>query len=479
MLRRKRQTKPAVPSEAAIRQATATFELFAAKTCLMLISFRVRNFRTFREKVEWSLIASADKTREEDNVVELPGFGLRLLKSAVVYGANASGKSKLVEALDYMKELVFGSSEGGQVGKPTGVEPFKLNPETIQSPSEFEIQFIHGNELYRYGFEVSAMQIEAEWLFLRTEKRMRHKSEMELFYRTGQDIVFNSRQFGGIVNELVKSAAIRENALLLSVAAQFNQPRAKAILEWYIHVVTILKDLDDAVEKALSFLLLRQPAFKQSLLNFLSNADLDVEDVLESEQPKFSFQQEKEPIPLGARLRQWSSQEHASVKILHRAYTNARELAKPIELSLLQDESTGTQRMVALAGPVLDTIEYGRILIIDELDARLHPNLVAKIVQLFNSKTTNPNNAQLLFNTHDTNLLTSGNFRRDQIWFTEKNRYGEATLYSLADFKTDTVRKGDNLEANYVRGKYGAVPYLGNFNALPKSDTAAETEPAQ
>ncbi|AMJ66506.1 hypothetical protein AXW84_14505 [Hymenobacter sp. PAMC 26628] len=118
-------------------------------------------------------------------------------------------------------------------------------------------------------------------------------------------------------------------------------------------------------------------------------------------------------------------------------------------------------------------------MVVDEMDARLHPNLISKIVQLFNSKTTNPNNAQLLFNTHDTNLLASGNFRRDQIWFTEKNRYGEATLYSLADFKTDVVKKDDDFEANYVRGKYGAVPYLGNFNALPKSDVASEAEPAQ
>ena len=113
------------------------------------------------------------------------------------------------------------------------------------------------------------------------------------------------------------------------------------------------------------------------------------------------------------------------------------------------------------------------VLVVDELDARLHPNLVSKIVHLFNSKAGNPNNAQLLFNTHDTNLLASGNFRRDQIWFTEKNRYGEASLYSLADFKTDQVRKDDNFEANYVRGKYGAVPYLGDFNALPTATPEA------
>jgi len=145
---------------------------------------------------------------------------------------------------------------------------------------------------------------------------------------------------------------------------------------------------------------------------------------------------------------------------------------------MLRDESIGTQKLFALAGPILSTITRGYVLLVDELDARLHPNLSAKIVQLFNSKPTNPNNAQLLFNTHDTNLLTSGNFRRDQIWFTEKNRYGEATLYSLADFKTDQVRKDEDFEANYIRGKYGAVPYLGDFNALPQAAPATDDAPA-
>ena len=442
----------------------------------MLISFSVRNFRAFREKVEWSLIAFADKTREEDNVVELPGFGLRLLKSAVVYGANASGKSKLVEAMEYMQGFVRGSSDG-QIGKPTGVKPFRLNPASAKDTSEFEIQFVLQNELYRYGFEVSAKRIEAEWLYVRAAKALRNKPEVELFYRTKQDIVHNSKQFGGIINDLVKNAAVRENALLLSVAAQFNHVRAVAIIEWFESVV-VLTGSDEAWERAFTFVLLPFLGNRKNILNFLGDADLDIEDIQEGE-PELRRRSDEELNEYGTRVRNWSKYHYEGVTTMHKAYSDAREPVSPVELSLLSDESTGTKKMLELAGPVLSVLDQGWILIVDELDARLHPNLVAKIVQLFNSKTTNPNNAQLLFNTHDTNLLTSGNFRRDQIWFTEKNRYGEATLYSLADFKTDTVRKGDNLEANYVRGKYGAVPYLGNFNALPKSDTTAETEAAQ
>lgn len=439
----------------------------------MLISFSVRNFRTFRERAEWSLVASADKTREDENVIDVPAFGLRLLKSAVVYGANASGKSKLVEAMEYMKNFVRDSSTSGQTGKPTGVEPFRLNPTAAAAASEFEIQFIREEVLYRYGFELTATRVEAEWLFMRAARRVRNAPETELFYRSGQDITFHAKQFGGIVGELVKNTAVRENALLLSVAAQFNQPRAVAVLEWFRRVV-FLGVKNDFFEKAVTLVSLRSETLKPAILRFLENADLDLTDVLEGKQPALPSGQNRLPAKTKAQFLDWMQQEQTSVKTVHRAYTDAHEPADLVEFSLLQDESTGTQKMLFLAGPVLDALAAGFILVADELDARLHPNLVCKIVHLFNSKTTNPRNAQLLFNTHDTNLLASGNFRRDQIWFTEKNRYGEATLYSLADFKTDQVRKDDDFEANYVRGKYGAVPYLGNFTALP----AAAPQPA-
>jgi hypothetical protein len=127
------------------------------------------------------------------------------------------------------------------------------------------------------------------------------------------------------------------------------------------------------------------------------------------------------------------------------------------------EESSGTKKFFALTGPVLDSIENGYVLVIDELDSKLHPNLVCKIVSLFNSKELNPKNAQLIFNTHDTNLLSSGLFRRDQIWFAEKDKYGASKLFSLADFKSE-VRKTENFEDNYIRGKYGAVPFLGEFD---------------
>jgi len=135
------------------------------------------------------------------------------------------------------------------------------------------------------------------------------------------------------------------------------------------------------------------------------------------------------------------------------------------------DESSGTKKFFAISGPLLDVLENGYTLVVDELDSKLHPNLVGKIVSLFNSKEFNPNNAQLIFNTHNTNLLSAELFRRDQIWFIEKNKYAEAKLYSLADFKSDNVRKTEAFEDNYIRGKYGSIPYLGFFD----SDLLKET----
>src|SRR5690606_3618833 len=150
----------------------------------------------------------------------------------------------------------------------------------------------------------------------------------------------------------------------------------------------------------------------------------------------------------------------------HKKYNADLKAVGNISFSLDDDESSGTRKFFALTGPILDVIENGYTLVVDELDSKLHPNLVCKIVSLFNSKEINKKNAQLNFNTKHTNLISTSLFRRDQIWFTNKNKYGEAKLYSLADFKSDEVRKTEPFEDNYIRGKYGAVPFLGFFDNL-------------
>jgi hypothetical protein len=157
-------------------------------------------------------------------------------------------------------------------------------------------------------------------------------------------------------------------------------------------------------------------------------------------------------------------------------YDKNKNKVEDTNFSMNTDESKGTQKFFYLTGPIIDALENGGIIIADELDSKIHPNLVCKIVSLFNSETINNKNAQLIFNTHDTNLLSSGLFRKDQIWFTEKDKFGEAKLYSLADFKSDTVRKNEAFEDNYIRGKYGAVPFLGFFDNLVYKNSLPQDE---
>ena len=170
------------------------------------------------------------------------------------------------------------------------------------------------------------------------------------------------------------------------------------------------------------------------------------------------------------KIREDGAEYFLDVLTTHRKYDANKNHVGEIQFSLDKEESSGTKNFFAITGPILDSLENGHVLVVDELDSKLHPNLVCKIVSLFNSTKLNPKNAQLIFNTHDTNLLNAGLFRRDQIWFTEKDKYGASKLFSLADFKSD-VRKTDKFEENYIKGKYGAVPVLGNFDNLMNPQT--------
>lgn len=431
----------------------------------MLIKFSIKNFKTFREKAELSLVATNyDKNREADNISDNPDFGLKVLKSAVIYGANASGKSKLMDAFVFMRNFVLSSSKESQKGDPIYVEPFKLNTVSENEPTEFEVIFIHDSEQFRYGFEVNNKEVISEWLFHKPNTK-----EVELFYREDQEFKIHPKNFpkGKL---LVKEKFVRENALMLSAAAQWNDDKAGKVLEWF-HSLKIISGLSEDGYAGFTISQTTDPLYKQKQLEFLQKADLDIHDItIKNEKIDLSHL----PNDVPNKIREMIEQKHreqngelfADVLTAHKKYDADKKYVGDVNLSMEEDESSGTRKFFFLSGPILDVINNGYILVVDELDSKLHPNLVCKIVEIFNSKELNPKNAQLIFNTHDTNLLSSGTFRRDQIWFTEKNRYGEASLYSLADFKSNEVRKEDNFEKNYVQGKYGAIPFLGDFKQL-------------
>jgi AAA15 family ATPase/GTPase len=440
----------------------------------MLIQFSVKNFRTFKEKVTLSLIASNyDKdTRELDNVYSDNLFNIRILKSAVVYGANASGKSKLIEALSFMKRFVITSSKGSQKGDEIEIEPFKLNIETESAPSEFEVIFTSKDVLYRYGFEVDKEQVVSEWLYYRGKTK-----EIELFYRDYQDFETHARNFAK-GNTVIKQGLIRNNVLLISVAAQFNDEMSINVIDWFKNL-KIISGLSEYGYQEFTMKKTDDPMHKNKILDLLQGADLGIQDI---KLEKLGLNELPNDMPKELRdriikeIKEKDKQLIWDVLTLHKKYDDSKKLIGNVNFSLDDDESSGTKKFFALTGPILDVIENGYTLIVDELDSKLHPNLVCKIVSIFNSKDGNKENAQLVFNTHDTNLLSSGLFRRDQIWFTEKNKYGEAKLYSLADFKSDEVRKTEPFEENYIRGKYGAIPFLDSFDDLIKTLPQHENE---
>ena len=407
----------------------------------MLLQFSIKNFKTFKNKATLSLIASNyDKdTREDENIYTEDKFGFRLLKSAVVYGANASGKSKLIEALAFMRSFVFNSSKESQKGEAINIQPFRLSEETENEPSEFEVIFLFKNILFRYGFEVTQQKIVSEWLYYKPKTK-----EIELFYRDGNNFDTHERNFtrGGMI---AREGFVRDNALLVSVAAQFNEEIAITVLDWFKSLKTF-SGLNESGYQGFTMRKTEDPTHKSKILELLKAADLGIQDI--------KIQQLDVDI------------EFFDVLTAHKKYDSNMKAIDNVSLSLDDEESSGTVKFFALSGPILDVIENGYTLVIDELDSQLHPNLVCKIVSLFNSKEFNKKNAQLIFNTHDTNLLSSGLFRRDQIWFTNKDKYGEAKLYSLADFKSDEVRKNEPYEDNYIKGKYGAIPFLGFFDSL-------------
>lgn len=432
----------------------------------MLIKFSLRNYKTFREKVELSLVASNyDKNTLPDTLIEVPNFNQRLLKSAVIYGANASGKSKLIEALSDFGLFIRNSSKESTAGESIPVEPFWLSTATTNEPTEFEILFIYQEILYRYGFEASPGRVEAEWLFYRNPKEIRKAKETQVFYRDDAGIEASRSFKVGIIKEAIKSNQIRENVLLLSFAAQYNNEHARHVVEWFstLRGVSGLR-LSEAYTARRS----QDPDFKKRVLTLLQAADLSIHDFAVDE-----ISSDELPADLPESLRENLKQQLkerkavlANISTLHRQYDERRLSVDQVLFSMRLDESAGTQKFFALTGPLLDVLDNGYLLFVDELDSGLHPNLVAKLVELFHSPILNPHNAQLIFNTHDTNLLESGHFRRDQIWFTSKDRYGAVTLYSLAQFKVNTVSKSDNYEAKYVAGRYGGIPYLGDFDVL-------------
>ncbi len=433
----------------------------------MLLQFSAKNYACFKDKIVFSLIASnADKRSLEDsNVFELPKFSLRLLKSAAIYGANASGKSKLFDAVEFMRKFVLNSAKESHIKDPVPYNPFRLHTDTESAPIELEVVFVYQGALYRYGFESTNRVIVGEWLFRRTKTK-----EVALFNRDYQKIDFHKTAFK--VKDLVENERIRPNALMLSVAANWNNPVAVQVFEWFASV-NLLDAKDENQFQGFSLSEVEQ-GNKQDIITFLRAGGIHIADIKITKT-------KAQDIPVPDFLRNMLGEDEmlvTDILFAYKKYGQRKRMNEQISLfgtlkdsssdaisyeneflSLMNDESSGTKQLFALAGPILDTLRTGKILFIDELESKLHPKLTKMIVSLFNSKESNPLAGQLIFNTHNTNLLDLSLLRRDQIWLVEKNKFGASSLYSLSDIKG--IRHNEpSIRKKYMVGKYGGTPAI-------------------
>lgn len=394
----------------------------------MFLEFCVSNYLSIKEEQKISFVGSSlrENLPEPNEPMPLTDMGLQLVRSAVVYGANASGKTNVLRALAFYKRFVVGSFKDGQAGEAIDVESFRLNVRTADAPTLMEATFVQGDGIYRYGFEVDGRRVHKEWLYRRT--RRKRAKEVEVFYREEGEVSVHARQ--RLMQELVDKHMVRDNALLLSTAAQFNEPMAADVLQW-LGGTEILFGHDDETLWVQVLRRLDHAETRRRLVAFAQFADLGIADM-----------------------------EHIDNRIVsrHTRYDEQGREAGDVAFAFNRNESEGTIKYVALSYPIIHALDHGLRLVVDELDAKLHPLLVHQIVKLFHSAETNPKGAQLLFTTHDTNLLSAGLFRRDQVWFTRKDGFGATEVYSLAEYK---VRGGAPYEKEYLRGKYGATPIVG------------------
>ena len=421
----------------------------------MLLEFTVGNYRSFHEKR--TLLLQSQKLSEEtkDNVVEELSYSI--VKSLAIYGANSSGKSNLIEALQTMKYCVVSSVKLN----PNDLLPYDpfLLVKGNDAPTLFEVSFLKGGFCFRYGFSYTKESVTDEWLFRRTTKRSK---EQALFIRNSNGIAFDDEKFPEGVG---LESKVNGNRLFLSLCAQLGGNVSRQVISWFetdFHVVSGIQNQDyrnfskmqfhekrEASQKAMAF-------FRTLQLGFNEIRTREEEITIPEDMPQ-------ELIPL--LKRQIDGKKNVEIESVHHLYDRNGNTSGSVIFSFDEKESSGTRKLFDMSGPIFDTLEKGSVLVIDELDAKMHPLLSQQIIRLFNSPSANPHHAQLIFSTHDTHLLSTKMFRRDQIWFTEKNLSEQTDLYCLTDivFPDGTKPRNDsNYEKNYIAGRYGAIPYIIN-----------------
>lgn len=417
----------------------------------MLLEFRVRNYRSVRDEQVLSLVASSSD--KELVTTHLIPTGLKSLpnaiRSAVVFGPNASGKSTLLLALSYVRAVVAESATVIQPGQTYNVQPFKLDENFTKDPTEFELTFLLAGVRHQYAFAMTSQRIVNESLLVyRTSKPTQWFRRQLMEDGETYEYEFSTHLTGP---RKLWQESTRPNALFLSTAAQLNSELLGPVLRWIVDSIVFLP-AGVSVNHDFTTAMLATDEGRTTIRDFLSTADVSIEDV--QAVPRKGIRSQ---LVLHAGGVAQASREESEFLVPIFQHSTPNGSAK----FELHEESDGTQRLFGLVAPVIDVLRDGRILIVDELDCSLHTLLVRRLISMFHDPKLNKMGAQLIFSTHDTSLLDHTLFRRDQIWFTEKTRDQATRLYPLTDF---SPRKLEAWERGYLMGRYGAVPF---FNELP------------
>lgn len=401
----------------------------------MLLSFSVANYKVFKDEVTLDMVATADK-RFEENYLTVDNKR-RVLKSAALYGANATGKTTLFDAMTLFRNFVI-QSPIHQDDVLLNYTPFSLNPKCSKKPTSFHIEFIDNNIRYDYGFSYDTQGIKEEHLFYypKGKKKM-------VFVRNGKDYSFGTDKKYREGN----ARRVRDKALFLSVSAQFNDEICIAATKWIINNLLILcrVNITESMDRLINAINSNQK-FRALVKKAFQIADFGISNIFDNNKKtrEVGMMISVTDIGIPPGIVQ-------DIRVEHNV--NGKKLTLPLAM-----ESSGTIRFMSVIGPVISALQNGLTLIIDEMDLSFHTDVCQWILGLFLNPTENKHGAQLIFNTHEVGLLDQNIIRRDQVWFTMKDwETGSATLRRLSEYR---IRNDLDIRRAYLNGSFGAKPFI-------------------
>ena len=430
----------------------------------MLIRFSVENFRSIRDEAELTMKTTRLRGLKSNT---FDSRNLRLVKSAIIYGPNASGKSGFLRAFKAMEFLVLRSSSFKPDEKIAPYEPFKLDLEKLNAPVSLSIEFSHEGKHFEYFISFSKENIEIEELF-----HFPNSVKSLLFLRKkGSSIKFGESYKGG---KKAIEKLLLPNQLFLSKAAENNVESILSAFQFFGKGMMVFPFLEEYRETSLSRLYAtrlaenRNSNFSKRFNKLICSLDTGIMGV-QAEEVDWKNYRFPSNMPDEVKAK-FQEQYKYDIKTLHPLFEGKKEIG--VEQFDIDEESTGTKSLFVIGGIILDALETGRVLVVDEFEKNMHPSITQFLINLFHNEITNPNNSQLIFATHDITQLSNENFRRDQVWFTEKDEFGATSLYRCSDIKG--IRLNTPLDKWYSSGRFGATPIIDDSEFIIEMQSDAD-----